>query len=76
MTVQERVGDLLELATRSPRMVAEHHERGISGDALAGHQDALRPLDHRAPLECLLESPELCEALARRVQGRRHASEL
>jgi hypothetical protein len=48
-------------------MRAEQLERRIRGDALAGHENPLRLLDHGPPAECTLQALIFGEALQRDV---------
>jgi len=63
VALDDRLGDVHELAAVVLRMVAEHFERVLLVDRVARHQDALRLLDQRPPPERSLQVVVLGEAL-------------
>ena len=63
VAVDDRRGDVGELVAVVLGVVAEHPERPVGVDPVAGHQDALRLLDHRPASECALQVVVLGEAL-------------
>ena len=63
VAVDDRLGDVDELAAVVLRVVAQHLERSVGIDGVAGHQDPLRLLDRRATPERALQAVVLGEAL-------------
>jgi hypothetical protein len=67
MTFDGGSGDVAELAPVVLGVVAQHLERPVGVDRVAGHQDALRLLDQRPSPESALEALVLAETLERDV---------
>jgi hypothetical protein len=63
MALDDRGGDIAELAAVVLRVVAQHLEGAVGGRRLAGHQDAFGLFDQRAAAECSLQALVLGEAL-------------
>src|SRR5215218_4012701 len=64
MALGDRSGHVDHRPVAAARVVAEAVERLALGDAVALHEDALRPLDECAALERRLESLDLLDELA------------
>jgi hypothetical protein len=63
VAVDDRLGDVDELAAVVLRVVAQHLERAVAGDRVEGHQDPLRLLDLRAASERPSQAVILSEPL-------------
>src|SRR6478672_2701835 len=63
VTLDHGGGNVAELVAVVLRVVAEPLEGLVGIDRMAGHEDALRLLDHRAPAERSLKALVLGEAL-------------